>query len=274
MGILSNRFFDRLDEASFGDIQVWDFSFRSLLREYAWVFFLKAVLAHPVKTVRGLRRYRHFIREKKHPGPEYVRLLSIPDDAIFLQNVRARKSGPLIGLGFCLKPHEPNDSSASCSSGRANHDCLYLERGDTRPVCAGCVIHEIGRLALEKGCPVYIMTSAKDIARDFMLPRISRGLFPAAVLILCPFSVQAIILPLLICGVEMLLLSYASGSCADYGQWLKADRGIKDERTTIDAESRERLLDLLGKLEYEDVSDIRIKRYRRFHRSGNVFYPG
>ena len=147
MGILSKRFFDRLDEARFGDIQVWDFSFRSLLREYTWVFFLKAVLAHPVKTVRGLRRYRHFIREKKHPGPEYVRLLSIPDDAIFLQNVRARKSGPLIGLGFCLKPHEPNDSSASCPSGRANHDCLYLERGETRPVCAGCVIHEIGRLA-------------------------------------------------------------------------------------------------------------------------------
>ena len=124
----------------------WNSALR-VIREYAWVFFLKAVLAHPVKTVRGLRRYRHFIREKKHPGPEYVRLLSIPDDAIFLQNVRARKSGPLIGLGFCLKPHEPNDSSASCPSGRANHDCLYLERGETRPVCAGCVIHEIGRLA-------------------------------------------------------------------------------------------------------------------------------
>lgn len=274
MAILSKRFFDRLDEAGFGNIRVWDFSFRSLLREYAWLFFLRAVLAHPVKTVRGLRWYRRFIQEKKHPAPEYGRFLSIPDETVFLQHARVRKSGPLVGLGFCLKPRDPNDPAASCPSGLANHDCLYLERGETRPVCAGCAIHEVGRLALEKGCPVYIMTSAKDIARDFMLPQISRCSFPSAVLILCPYSVQAIILPLLICGVDMLLLSYASGSCADYGQWLKADRGIKDERTTIDAESREKLLGLLEKLEEDEASGRRSKGRRRFRRSGNVFYPG
>jgi len=272
MAILSKRFFDSLDKARFGNIRVWDFSFRSLSREYAGLFFLKAVLVHPVNTARGLRHYRRFIREKKHSGPEYGRFLSIPDEAVFLQHARVRKSGPLIGLGFCLKPHEPNDSSASCPSGRANHDCLYLERGEAKPVCGGCAIHEIGRLALEKGFPVYIMTSAKDIARDFMLPQISRRSFPSAVLILCPYSVQAIILPLFICGVDMLLLSYASGSCADYEQWLKADRGIKDERTTIDAESWERLLGLLEKLEDEEVSGIRSMDYRRFRRGGNIFY--
>ncbi|OGD21403.1 MAG: hypothetical protein A2Y69_04715 [Candidatus Aminicenantes bacterium RBG_13_59_9] len=274
MGILSQRFLGRLDKARFWNVQVWDFSFRSLPREYAWLFFLRAVLAYPVKTVRGLRRYRRFIRKKKHWAPEYARLLSIPEEAIFIQHARARKSGPLVGLGFCLKPYDPNDSSVSCPSGRANHDCLYLERGETRPACAGCAIREIGRPALDKGCPVYIMTSAKDIARDLMFSQISRGLFPSAVLILCPYSVQAIILPLLICGVDMLLLSYASGSCADYGQWLKADRGIKDERTTIDVESRERLFGVLRKLEHEDVSEIRSQRYRRFRRGGNVFYPG
>jgi len=274
MGIPSQRFFGRLDKARFGNIQVWDFSFRSFLREYAWLFFLKAVLAHPVKAVRGLRAYRRFIREKKHSGPEHARLLTIPDEAVFLQHARVRKSGPLVGLGFCLKPRDPNEPAASCPSGLANHDCLYLERGETRPVCAGCAIQEVGRLALDRGCPVYIMTSAKEIARDFMLPQISRCSFPSAVLILYPYSVQAIILPLLICGVDMLLLSYASGSCADYGQWLKADRGIKDERTTIDAESRERLLGLLEKLEDEEVSGIRSMDYRRFRRGGNVFYPG
>jgi len=274
MGTLSQSFLGRLDKARFWNVQVWDFSFRSLSREYAWLFFLKAVLAHPVNTARGLRRYRRFIREKKHSGPEHARLITIPDEAVFLQHARVRKSGPLVGLGFCLKPRDPNDPAASCPSGLANHDCLYLERGETRPVCAGCAIHEVGRLALEKGCPVYIMTSAKDIARDFMLPQISRGLFPAAVLILCPYSVQAIILPLFICGLDMLLLSYASGSCADYGQWLKADRGIKDERTTIDAESREKLLGLLEKLEEDEASGRRSKGHRRFRRSGNVFYPG
>jgi len=272
MGIPSQRFLGRLDKARFGNIQVWDFSFRSFLREYAWLFFLKAVLAHPVKAVRGLRAYRRFIREKKHPASECSSPLAIPDETIFLQNARARKSGPLVGLGFCLKPFSPDDPSASCPSGRANHDCLYLERGELRSVCAGCEIHEFGRRALDKKCPVYIMTSAKDIARDLMLPQVSRGLFPAVVLILCPYSVQAIIPPLLICGADMFLLSYAGGSCADYKQWLKADRGIKDERTTIDAESRERLLGLLGKLEDEEVSEIRSKRYRRFRRGGNVFY--
>lgn len=273
MGVLPERFLCRLDKAELLNLKVWDFSFRSLPREYAWLFFLRAVLAHPVRTVRGLGRYRRFIREKKHWAPKYARLLSIPDEAIFLQHARARKSGPLVGLGFCLKPSDPNDSSASCPSGRANHDCLYLERGETRPVCAGCAIHEVGRPALDKGCPVYIMTSAKDIAWDFMLPQISRGLFPAAVLILCPYSVQAIILPLLICGLDMLLLSYASGSCADYEQWLKADRGIKNERTTIDAESREKLFGLLEKLEEDEASGSRSKGHRRFRRGGNVFYP-
>jgi hypothetical protein len=274
MGILSQRFLGRLDKDRFWNVQVWDFSFRSLPREYAWRFFLKAVVAHPVKSVRGVRRYRRFIRENTHPAPEFGRLLSVPDEMIFLQHACARKSRPLIGLGFCLKPYDPNDPLVSCPSGRANHDCFYLERGETQPVCSGCAIYELGRLALEKGCPVYIMTSAKDIARDFLLPQISRGFFPAAVLILCPYSVQAIILPLLICGVDVLLFSYASGSCADYGQWLKADRGIKDERTTIDAESRERLLGLLKKLEAEGESEIQSLRYRRFRRGGNVFYPG
>jgi hypothetical protein len=117
------------------------------------------------------------------------------------------------------------------------------------------------------------MTSAKDIARDFMLPQINSGLFPAAVLILCPYSVQAIILPLLICGAEICLFSYASGSCSDYEQWLRADRGDKDERTTIDEESRGQLLSLLERLEDKNVSGTRCGRDRRFRRRGNIFYP-
>lgn len=273
MAIMSQRLPDRLDEVRFWDIHVWDFSFRSLFKGYAWLFFMKAVLAHPVKAVRGMRRYQMFIGEKKHLSADYTRFLSIPDEAIFLQHARAGKSRPLVGVGYCLKPFEPDDPSWSCPSGRANHDCLFFERGEMGPVCAECAIREIGRRALETGCPVYIMTSAKDIAWDFMFPQISRGIFPAAVLILCPYSVQAIILPLLICGVAMILVSYAGGSCADYEQWLKADRGIKEERTTIDEESRERLLDLLKKLEGKEASEMQAPQYRRFRRGGNVFYP-
>jgi len=273
MGYLSKCIFGRLDEAGFGNIQVWDFSFRSLHKEYAWLFFLKAVLAHPIKAARGLCRYRQFIRDQKSSAAGCAHFISIPDKTVFLKRARARDSGPLIGLGFCLKPLDPDDPLRSCPSGRPNHDCLYLERGETRPVCAGCAIREIGRHALDAGCPVYVMTSARDIARDFLLPQISRGLFPATVLILCPYSVRAIILPLLICGVEMLLLAYAEGSCADYEQWLKADRGVKDERTTIDRESREKLLDLLRELGAERGDMILGQGHRRFRRVGNIFYP-
>jgi hypothetical protein len=273
MGTLSQHFLDRLDRASFGNIQVWNFSFRSLLREYAWLFLLKAVVAHPAKTVRGLRRYRRFLRENRHPALKYTGLLSIPSEEAFLERGRALKSGPLVGLGFCLKPLDSGNPAASCPSGRANHDCLYLERGETRPVCAECAIRNISRLALEKDCPVYIMTSAKDIARDFMFPQISRGLFPAAALILCPYSVQAIILPLFICGVDMFLLSYASGSCADYEQWLKADRGIKDERTTIDAGCQERLFRFLEKLGDPKSDKTQRRKYPLFRRRGNIFFP-
>lgn len=273
MGILPKRLLDRLDEARFWSIQVWEFGFRSLARQYARLFFLKAVLAHPIKATRGLRRYRQFIRKRTTPAAASPGFLSIPDESIFLEHARARKSSPLVGLGFCLKPFDPSEPLASCPSGRPNHNCLYLERGETRPVCADCAIREIGHRALETGCPVYIMTSAKDIARDFMLPQISRGVFPAAVLILCPYSVQVIILPLLMCGVEMILLSYAGGSCADYGQWLKADRGIKEERTTVDAESRGKLLSLLRELGAERGDMILSRGYRRFRRAGNIFYP-
>jgi hypothetical protein len=273
MGRLSQYFFGRLDQAEFGKIQVWDFGWRSLRREYARLFFLRAVVAHPVKAALGIRRYRQFIQNNKGRDAGSARFVSIPDEAVFLEHARARKSGPLIGLGFCLKPFDPDKPSASCPSGRPNHDCLYLERGEARSVCFGCAIHEIGRRAFEAGCPVYIMTSAKDIARDFMLPQINRSLFPAAALVLCPYSVRAIILPLLICGIDMLLVSYAGGSCADYEQWLKADRGIKDERTTIDGESKERLLGLLSGLEPENGSETQEGRLRRFRRRGNIFYP-
>lgn len=142
-----------------------------------------------------------------------------------------------------------------------------------RPVCAGCAIHDIGSRCLAAGCPVYIMTSAAEIAQDFMLPQISREAFPSAVLLLCPYSVRAIILPLYICGVDTLMLSYASGSCADYGQWLKADRGIKKERTAVSAETEERLLGILGRIETREWNEGGTRKDRRFIRGGNIYYP-
>ncbi len=273
MNVRIHRIFGRLDSSGFLNIQVWDFGLRSLTRHYAWLFFLKAVLAHPVKAARGLRRYQQFVRKKAYSTAEPPRLLAVPDEKIFLLNLQTQSLRPLLGLGFCLKPFDASDPSASCPSGRANHDCLYLERRETMAVCADCAIHQVGRRSLDAGCPVYIMTSARDIAQDFMFPQLSRESFPAAVLMLCPYSVQAIIPPLFICGVDALLLSYAAGSCADYGQWLRADRGIKSERTTLSAESKEKLFGLLEKLEAEEWKKGGKRKGRRFVRDGNIFFP-
>ncbi len=273
MGRLFRPFLRRLDAAGFCSVRVWEFGFRSLPREYAWIFFRKAVLAHPVKAARGLRRYRRFIRSRADTAVDSPSFLAVPDEQVFWRGIQAKEARPLVGLGFCLKPYDPSDPPASCPSGRANHECLYLEKGEMRPVCAGCAIYLFGSRCLAGGCPVYIMTSAMDIARDFMFPQISRGAFPSAILLLCPYSVRAIVLPLFICGVDALLPAYATGSCADYEQWLKADRGIKEERTTIHGESEERLFDLLGKLEAREWKEGGKRKDRRFVRGGNIFYP-
>lgn len=273
MGIFLKLLLRRLDAAGFGGVRIWEFGFRSLLRSYAWLFLRKAVLAHPAKAVRGLRRYRRFVLSRADKTPGSMSFLAVPDEEAFRRRVFLREARPLVGLGFCLKPCDPGDPTASCPSGRANHECLFLERGEPAQVCAGCAIHHLGRCCLAAGCPVYIMTSARDIARDFMLPQVRRGAFPSAILLLCPYSVQAIILPLFICGVDSLLLEYATGSCADYGQWLRADRGFKKERTTLSPESEKRLLGWLEKLETAEWKGGPKREGRRFIRGGNIFYP-
>jgi len=267
MGILPHRLLGRLDRAGSCGLEIWDFSFRSLTREYARLFFLKAVVAHPVKAACGLRRYRRFVRAKRDRPDDCAQMTAIPDEASFIQNVRRAGSPPLLGLGFCLKPTDAGSPPGPCPAGRANHECLFLDRGETVPVCADCAIFEISRLALKKGCPVYIMTSAKDIARDFMFPQIARDAFPAAILLLCPYSVQAIIPPLHICGVRSLLVPYSSGSCEDYEQWRKADVGIKEERTSLSPEAWQEIRTVLDEL--RDCPHAQ----RRFRRRDNIFCP-
>lgn len=273
MGRLFNLLGAYLDRLCLFRIQIWEFSFRSLPREYARIFFFRVVASHPIKAILGLRRYQRYVDLRPDVLSSPQRFLFIPEEQILIERMAGRQERPLVGLGFCLKPHDPEKAEYSCPSGRANHDCLYLERGEVRPVCAGCVVFKIAGRCLETGCPVYIMTSAKDMAKDFMLPQIKGGAFPAVILLLCPYSVQAIIPPLLICGVEFVLLAYEGGNCRDYGEWLMADRGVKDEQTSLAAESWPRLFELLDKLRAVEASRRRSLRDRRFHRRGNIFHP-
>jgi len=260
-------FFDMLDKKSFLHFHVWEFAYRSFFKEYARIFFLKAMLKHPLKAIGGLLGYQRFIKAQENLFSRYKKSLMVPDEEAFKNRIREQKESPLLGLGFCLKPYEPNDPSRSCPSGRANHDCLYLETGRTQNICLGCAIYGLAKESLNSGWSVYIMTSAKDIATDFLLPQIDRDQFPAAVLLLCPYSVQAILPSLFICGIDSCLAAYDSGYCQDYQEWRRADLGSKEDRTSLSRESMEKLLSLIGR-SYTFASSS-----RAFKREGNIFYP-
>lgn len=262
-----DRIFGRLDRKSFLHFHIWEFAYRSFFKEYARLFFLKAMLKHPSKTARGLKAYHRFIKSHENLFPQYQKSLAIPDEEMFRDKITQQKTGPLLGLGFCLKPYNPKDSTRSCPSGHANHECLYLENGKTQNICQGCAIYKIVKKGLESDCPVYIMTSAKDIAIDFLLPQINEGSFPAAFLLLCPYSVQAILPSLFICGTDTYLLAYDSGYCKDYKEWRLADLGTKQERTTLSKESSEKLFSLIGRTNIPEIPPP------SFRRKGNIFYP-
>ena len=262
-----DRLFDRLDKKSFLHFHIWEFAYRSFFKEYARLFFSRAMLKHPIKAASGLRDYHRFIKARKNLFHQYQKFLAIPDEETFQDIIVQQKTGPLLGLGFCLKPYDPEDRTRSCPSGRANHECLYLERGETQNACRGCAIYRIAKKSVEFEYSVYIMTSAKDIAVDFLLPQINKGSFPAAILLLCPYSVQAILPSLFMCGIDAYLFAYESGYCKDYKEWRLADLGTKQDMTKLSRESSDKLLDLLGQSNIPKIPP------QSFRREGNIFYP-
>jgi len=262
-----SRFFEGLDRKAFLNFQIWEFSYRSFFKEYARLFFLKAVLLHSKRTVSGLRNYQRFIKSTENLFPQYQKFLAVPEESSVLEKIQHPQTKPLVGLGFCLKPYDQEDVAFSCPVGRANHECLYLEEGQTEAICSDCTIYKISKKCLNAGCIVYIMTSAKDIATDFLLPQIRRGLFPTAILLLCPYSVQAILPSLFICGAEAFLMAYDSGYCQDFKAWRRADLGVKEDMTKLAEDSLEKLLDLL------DRSGGSVSPFQSFRKEGNIFYP-
>ena len=262
-----NRFFVYLDRINFLNFSAWDFIYRSALKEYGRFFFLRVLLPHPIKAFRGLLFYRKFCKKNKDIDAWSYRFLFTSEEDVWLKKLTEQDSGPLVGLGFCLKPHMPGRKDLSCPSGRANHDCLFCETGQTRAVCVECDIRRMATKSLERGFPVYIMTSAQDIARDILVPQVKSGEFPLSILLLCPYSVRVILLPLFICGMSSFLVAYGSGFCRDYEEWRKADLGEKEERTTLSQETQTKLEDFIERfpLNHEPA--------RFFSKEGNVFFP-
>jgi len=79
-------------------------------------------------------------------------------------------------------------------------------------------------------------------------------------------------LPLLICGIESFVVPFEKGYCADYGQWSLADRGIKNERTSLRPQDRIRIFSFL-----DSVAELRSKMGKppshRFQMEGNIYVP-
>jgi len=267
----------KLDEKAFLGFQVWDFSFRSLPHRYSSAFLKEIVFRHPLRTLLGLLAYRRLVHGGRRGG-DITHLFSGAEED-FQRRVAEGEGGFLVAAGFCQKPMRAGHGD-ECPVGRFNHRCLYLAQLDLSqpegrsipPVCQGCEIRAIGTRALRAGADMHIMTSALDIAHDIFVPALERGRFKTAILCVCPYSVQPMALPLLICGIEGFVVQFHSGYCADYSQWSLADRGIKDDRTLLSPPAHGKILDFL-----DGVAALRAELgkppYHCFQPEGNIYVP-
>jgi len=255
----------RLDACRFLGLDVWEFSARSVRLPYGRLFLTAVVLRHPFRTLAGLHAYRRRVLSARLAD---VAAVHVDSRADFLAGLA--DAGWVVGMGFCEKPMDP-----PCPSGRFNHRCWLLEQPvvpDLPVPCGECRIREVAHYALAAGAELYIMTSAEDIARDLLLISMRKARMAGAVLSVCPYSVPPLSLAMAICGLRGWVLPYARGDCRDFSAWLRADRGVKDERTSPSISAHQRLVVLL-----EEVAAVRAASGRgnaqRFRRSGSMYVP-
>ena len=273
--VLYDDLLRKLDEKAFLGFKIWDFSLRSLPHRYGSAFFREVVFQHPLRTLSGLLAYHRLVHGNHRRGD--ITYLFSGSEENFQRRVAEEERDFLVAVGFCQKPMGKAGQGDECPAGRFNHRCLYLaqldlsrrEGGSIPSVCHSCEIREIGTRALQAGADIHIMTSALDIAHDIFVPALERARFKTAVLCVCPYSVQPIALPLLICGIEGFVVQFDSGYCADYSQWSLADRGIKEDRTLLSPQAHSKILDFL-----DGVAALREKpSYHRFQLEGNIYVP-
>jgi hypothetical protein len=253
-----------------------EFALHSLPHAYGRLFLQYMVLRHPVRTVRGLWAYWRTSRG----GPAAQRSLSNTSEATWIAQATSQGERLLVATGFCQKPLRTGNSTHECPAGRFNHDCLYLsqlELGVAReaplhPACAICPIRELGYASLQAGASLAILTSALDIAHDILLPSLQEQRFTHALFAICPYSLEPISLALLICGLDAYILRYDTGACANYSQWLRADRGDKLEQTTLSAPSTASLLYLLETIAAGRVQEDLLQP-TGYELEGNLFRP-
>ena len=268
----------KLDKKAFLGFRVWDFSFRSLPHRYSNTFLKEIVFRHPLRILSGLLAYRRLVHGDPRRG-DITYLFSGAEEG-FQRRVAEGEGSLLVAVGFCQKPMREAGHGDECPVGRFNHRCLYLAQLDLSQledraipsVCHSCEVRAIGTRALRAGADMHIMTSALDIAHDIFVPSLERGRFKTAILCVCPYSVQPITLPLLICGIEGFVVQFNSGYCADYSQWSLADRGIKNDRTLLSPQAHSKILAFL-----DGVAALRAglgkPPHHRFQLEGNIYVP-
>ncbi len=251
-------FFRLLDKIGFLNIRVWEFSMKSLLRNYGMAFILRVVIRHPLRTITGIKKYRKLNKTGKFPG-------KIPVEPKHPGKCIDRQKS-VTGAGFCLKPLDPE-----CISGRANHDCVFLEHNlhlekNHEPLCCReCMIKKIGLMALCTGSSFYIMTSAKDILFDIFQPSVETGQYKKGLFFMCKYSFEPFKIALLISGIQACLYPFETGDCKDYKTWLKADTGIKNEQTTLSKSFNRTIESILSVTSSASII--------KFVKTGNIFYP-
>jgi hypothetical protein len=109
------------------------------------------------------------------------------------------------------------------------------------------------------------MTSARDILDDVFVPAMMRRAFTTGLFVLCRYSFRPFALGLLSSGMGGRLLPLEQGDCRDYRTWLLADRGIKDEQTTVDGTGMAKVASTLEGAAPSPAS--------RFERRGNILFP-
>jgi hypothetical protein len=268
----------KLDENAWLGFRIWDFSFRSLSHGYGSAFLKEVVFRHPLRTLSGLLAYRRMIYRDARQGD--ITYLIPRTEQAFQGRVAQAEGDFLVAVGFCQKPMRETGHSHECPAGRFNHRCVYLAQLDLShtsetglpPPCRGCEIRLIGSRALQAGAAMHIMTSALDIADDIFVPALEQGRFKTAIFCVCPYSVQPMVLPLLICCIQGFVVQFDSGYCADYSQWSLADRGTKNERTLLSPPAHRKILDFL-----DGVAALRTERgvpaTSRFELEGNIYVP-
>jgi hypothetical protein len=266
----------KLDQRRFLGFHIWEFSLHSLFRLYGRLFVWHIVLRHPFRTLKGLLAYRRFSRQG-HWDAEIIHLHDGEESA--LRAAAAGANGAfLVALGFCQKPLGVD--GPTCPAGRFNHECHVLGRDDVLDMegerlpaaCRDCDVRTIGVAALRAGAALYIMTSAADIARHLFIPTLAHARFQYGLFLQCPYSIPAMALPLLICGIQSILIEYRKGDCRDYAQFLLADEGTKYERTFLSRAARTYVLSFL-----QNITSTRMgsggENPLRFRREGALYVP-